>query len=173
MPIHPRPRPGHDQLARHPLRPRRARSRRSPRRSSEQIFPQPGLGRARPRRDLGDAERRRGRSARPGAGATRRDVAAIGITNQRETTVVWDREHRPPGLQRDRLAGPPHRRVLRPAEGRRPRGADRRAHRPGDRRLLLRQQGRVDPRQRRRAPGPAPTPGGWPSARSTPGWSGT
>ena len=37
------------------------------------------------------------------------DLAALGITNQRETTVVWNRQHRPALLQRDRLAGHPHR----------------------------------------------------------------
>ena len=48
------------------------------------------------------------------------DLAALGITNQRETTVVWDREHRPAVLQRDRLAGHPdrpHRRRARSATG--------------------------------------------------------
>src|ERR1700683_3754133 len=31
------------------------------------------------------------RSAMRSAGATARDIAAIGITNQRETTLLWDR----------------------------------------------------------------------------------
>ena len=43
-----------------------------------------------------------------GAGA----VGAIGITNQRETTVLWDRESGEPIVQRHRLAGPPYRRPL-------------------------------------------------------------
>ena len=50
------------------------------------------MGRARRQRDLGDrksAWRSRRWAARS---ITPRDVAAIGITNQRETTVVWDRE---------------------------------------------------------------------------------
>ena len=42
------------------------------------------------------------------AGITAEDIAAISITNQRETTVAWDAENRHPGLQRDRLAVPPH-----------------------------------------------------------------
>ena len=42
-------------------------------------------------------------------------VAAIGITNQRETAVVWDRAHRRAPPPRDRVAGPPHRRPLRRA----------------------------------------------------------
>ena len=40
-------------------------------------------------------------------GATAADIAAIGITNQRETTIVWDREHRRAGVPRHRLAVPP------------------------------------------------------------------
>lgn len=40
------------------------------------------------------------------------DIAAVGITNQRETTLVWDKKHRQAGLQRDRLAGHAHRRDL-------------------------------------------------------------
>jgi glycerol kinase len=42
------------------------------------------------------------RSAR----ATPRDVAAVGITNQRETTVLWDRRTGRAGGARDRMAGP-------------------------------------------------------------------
>ena len=37
------------------------------------------------------------------------DLAALGITNQRETTVVWNQQHRAAVLQRHRLAGHPHR----------------------------------------------------------------
>ena len=36
------------------------------------------------------------------------DIDSIGITNQRETTVVWDRETGEPDLQRHRVAVPPH-----------------------------------------------------------------
>jgi len=41
-------------------------------------------------------------------GRRRAPIAAIGITNQRETTVLWGSRHRPPGAQRDRLARPAH-----------------------------------------------------------------
>ena len=44
------------------------------------------------------------------------EIAAIGITNQRETTVLWDRATRQADPQRHRLAGPPHRRMV-PAHG--------------------------------------------------------
>ena len=36
------------------------------------------------------------------------DIAAIGVTNQRETTIIWDRHTRQAVLQRHRLAGYPH-----------------------------------------------------------------
>ena len=65
------------------------------------------------------------RCARPAS--RRRDVAAIGVTNQRETTVLWDKADRQAGRQRDRLAEPRQRADLRSAEGRRPRGAGPRA----------------------------------------------
>ncbi len=38
------------------------------------------------------------------------DIAAIGITNQRETTLIWDRKTGKADPQRHCLAGPPHRR---------------------------------------------------------------
>src|SRR4030095_13143625 len=56
----------------------------------EQIYPQPGLVEHDP------AELwRRSREVMDGvlskAGASAEDIAALGVTNQRETTVVWDR----------------------------------------------------------------------------------
>jgi glycerol kinase len=52
---------------------------------------QAGLGRTRSSGNLVDAgwRRRRGGRAR---GAQRRAIHALGITNQRETTIVWDRD---------------------------------------------------------------------------------
>lgn len=41
--------------------------------------------------EIWDSQLRAARECLGRAGATARDVAAIGITNQRETTVVWDR----------------------------------------------------------------------------------
>ena len=53
------------------------------------------------------------RDALKKAGLAAKDIAAIGITNQRETTVVWDRATGQGRAPRHRLAGPPHRRRLR------------------------------------------------------------
>lgn len=44
-------------------------------------------------------------------------VAAIGITNQRETTIVWDRETGRPVYNAIVWAVPPHRGPVRGAEG--------------------------------------------------------
>ena len=105
---------------RDPVRPRR----RHPGRGPEGVRP------ASSRRPAGSSTTRTRsgppRSAWPSrpcgrAGIGAEDVAAVGITNQRETTVVWDRADGRAGLQRHRLAGPPHGRVLRPAAGRRAR----------------------------------------------------
>ena len=46
------------------------------------------------------------------SGLSVKDIACIGITNQRETTVVWDRKTGKSHTQRDRLAGSTHRRAL-------------------------------------------------------------
>ena len=54
-------------------------------------LPEARLGRARSRGDLARHARRAARQACRRAGARGRDIAAIGITNQRETTVLWDR----------------------------------------------------------------------------------
>ena len=54
-------------------------------------------------------------SAMNQVGASAADIAAIGITNQRETTIVWDRDTGEPDLPRHRLAVPPHQRLLRRA----------------------------------------------------------
>jgi len=53
-------------------------------------LPQAGLGRARPHANLG-AHPPVIQGAFAKAKIARRDIAAVGVTNQRETTVVWDR----------------------------------------------------------------------------------
>ena len=46
------------------------------------------------------------REALAQAGLDARDIAAIGVTNQRETTILWERATRPAGGQCHRLAKP-------------------------------------------------------------------
>ena len=55
-----------------------------------QYFPQPGWVQHDPT-EIWDSQLRAARGALGRAGARGEDVAAIGITNQRETTLVWDR----------------------------------------------------------------------------------
>src|SRR5256712_11440161 len=55
-----------------------------------QIYPSPGLVEHDPEA-IWSSQLAVGREAMNKAGATAADVAAIGITNQRETTVVWDK----------------------------------------------------------------------------------
>jgi glycerol kinase len=56
-----------------------------------QIFPQAGWVEHDPR-EIWTTQLEVARSALAQAGLTSREIAAIGITNQRETTVVWDRK---------------------------------------------------------------------------------
>ena len=60
------------------------------------------------------------RGAMQKAGATARDIVAIGITNQRETTLVVGPRQRARRASRHRLAGPAHGGFLRATQGRRP-----------------------------------------------------
>ena len=90
--LHRRDRPGHDEHALHPVRPRRRGSSPSTSASTSRSCRRPGWVEHDADGDLaaharGD-RRRAGRAPTLEAG----DIAAIGITNQRETTVVWDRE---------------------------------------------------------------------------------
>jgi len=56
-----------------------------------QIFPQAGWVEHDPK-DIWDSQLEVARAVLQKAGVTARDVAAIGITNQRETTLLWDRK---------------------------------------------------------------------------------
>ena len=110
-----------------------------------QYFPNPGWVEHDPEEIASSAVLLTRRAMRA-AGAKAADIAAIGITNQRETFVVWERASGRPVGQGDRLAMPPQRRHLRtdaPARGR-----DRQAHRPRSRSLLFRLQAEVDARSR-------------------------
>ncbi len=55
-----------------------------------QLFPQPGHVEHDPEA-IWDSQMQTARAALASAGATAADVAAIGVTNQRETTILWDK----------------------------------------------------------------------------------
>jgi glycerol kinase len=59
-------------------------------REFRQIYPHPGWVEHDPR-DLWDSQLATAQEVLVKAGLSARDIAAVGITNQRETTVVWDR----------------------------------------------------------------------------------
>ena len=94
-------------------------------RNSRQIYPAPGQVEHDPE-EIWATTVATVREAMAKAALTARDIAAIGITNQRETTRHLGSRHRQADPQRHRLAGPAHRRCLRRAARKRPRAADRR-----------------------------------------------
>ena len=108
-PLRPRPRPGHDLLPRDPLRQARAARRLGPGGVPAALSPA-RLGGARSPGPLGHDARGSRLAGLRKAGAGRGDVAAVGIANQRETTLLWERRDGPPAPPGDRLAGPAHRR---------------------------------------------------------------
>ena len=84
-----------------------------------QIYPQPGWVEHDPL-EIWATEKRALAEVVGAAHIDPKRIAALGITNQRETTILWDRSTRAAGLQRHRMAVPPDRSPLRHAEGRRP-----------------------------------------------------
>src|SRR5688572_1997619 len=56
----------------------------------EQIYPQPGWVEHDPE-EIWSSQAEVARTVLRDAGMTAKDIVAIGITNQRETTVVWDK----------------------------------------------------------------------------------
>jgi glycerol kinase len=115
-------------------------------REFRQIFPQPGWVEHDPTRS-GRPSWHRARGA--GQAGSGRDIAAIGITNQRETTVLWNRRTGQPLhnaiVWQDRRTEPLCRSCA-------PRAWRRcaRQHRPGHRRLLLGHQAPLAARPRAR-----------------------
>ena len=113
-----------------------------------QIYPQPGWVSHDPEAIWSsqlEAAKQRARSMR---GRRAEDIAAIGITNQRETTVVWDRAT---GRAINDAVVWQCRRTAGICEDLRARGLEpevRGAHRPAHRRLLLRHEGALAARQR-------------------------
>ncbi|HEX2854408.1 MAG TPA: glycerol kinase GlpK [Opitutaceae bacterium] len=69
---------------------RRGRARGTAQQEFPQHFPRPGWVEHDPA-DLWETIRRTARGALAKAGVTGGDIAAIGLTNQRETTLLWDR----------------------------------------------------------------------------------
>ena len=118
----------------------------------EQIFPKPGWVEHDPM-EIWTRSQEVIKGALAKAGITAADLAAVGITNQRETAVVWDRKTGKPvynaivwqDTRTDQIC------AALAADG----GSDRlpAEDRPSAGDLLLRPEGQVDPRQRRRRPG--------------------
>jgi glycerol kinase len=69
---------------------RNGRVRSAAQQELPQIFPAPGLVEHDPEA-IWSSQLSVARAALERAGLAARDVAAIGITNQRETTILWDR----------------------------------------------------------------------------------
>ena len=69
---------------------RRGRARGTAQQEFAQHFPSPGWVEHEPR-DLWESTRRTALAALAEANLTARDIAALGLTNQRETTLLWDR----------------------------------------------------------------------------------
>jgi glycerol kinase len=115
-------------------------------REFRQMFPQPGWVEHDPL-EIWTSQAGVAVEALAGAGVRARDIAAIGITNQRETTIVWDRRT---GLPIANAIVWQDRRTAEACDrfGRTGRAAVPRAHRPGARRLLFGNEARVDPRSR-------------------------
>jgi len=70
---------------------RRGRSRGAAQQEFPQYFPQPGWVEHDPQ-DIWESTRRTALAAVAEANLTSRDLAAVGLTNQRETTILWERK---------------------------------------------------------------------------------
>ena len=159
----PRDRPGDDGNDL-PRRRRRAPGGRPRVPRDPAVVPAAGMGRARSRGDLGERRADGGRGAPWRRDTSARELAAIGITNQRETTVVWERATgrpvHPAIVWQDRRTAA----ALRGLAA----AADPRADGP-------RRPTRTSLRRSSSGSSRAPScpPASWPSARSTPGSCGS
>ena len=129
------------------------RPRRLPAVPARHAVPRPRRGRRRP------AGRARARGGAARSSPRGGPVEAVGITNQRATSIVWDRATRRAGRAGPRLAGPAHHRRV-PHAGRP--GPALRAEPVGH-------EARLAPRHLRQRARPATSA----SARSTHGWRGS
>ena len=115
----------------------------------EQFYPQPGWVEHDPTEIL-TSQMSCAVEALGKAGARPRDVAAIGITNQRETVIVWERATgkpiHPAIVWQDRRTAAQCSALEESGVGE----TISQPHRPGDRPLFLRHQDRVDSGQRAR-----------------------
>ena len=122
------------------------RIRASARRSLTPLYPRPGWVEQDPEeiwRTVAECMS----EAWAACGADSRRIGAIGIANQRETTLVWDRVTGRPVVQRHCLAGPADRETVRRARRSRPRRRGCAAHRTADRSLFFGHQASLDPRR--------------------------
>ena len=99
-----RARPGHDLHPLHAVRPAGPDGLHRPA-GTPPVLPAARLGRARRGRDLVHRQEESCRRHSSEAGVEPRQVVALGVTNQRETTVVWNRHTGVPVGPGDRLAG--------------------------------------------------------------------
>ena len=138
----------------------------------EQIYPQPGWVEHDPM-EIWARTQDVIKGALDKVGVTAADLAAIGVTNQRETTVVWNpRPASPTTMPSSGRTPAPTGYLRRAGQGWRPGSLPRQGRAAaGD--LLLRPQDQVDPGQRRRACARRPRRARPSLATSTPGSSGT
>ena len=131
-----------------------------------QIYPRPGWVEHDPE-DIWSAVVATVREAMAKAGLGAKDVAGIGITNQRETTIVWDRVNGKPIhnaiVWQDRRTAE----ACAALQAAGPRQLVRGENRPGARSVFLRDQDRLAARQCRRRARAQPSRANSPSARST------
>ena len=166
--IHSRARPGHHQLALADIRCQRGRVVAQAQREFTQYFPQPGWV-EHDAREIWESQRATMLEALRAARLAPRDIAAVGITNQRETTVLWDRATGEPVA---RAIVWQDRRTAAACEQLRAAGLEPEiisAHRPAARSLFFRHQARLAARPRARARAHARSAASWPSAPSTAG----
>jgi glycerol kinase len=90
-------------------------------RSCRKSTPQPGWVEHDRAGDLAHCSWSTAREVLSTAGITAAQLRAVGITNQRETTLIWNRRTGQPDSPRHRLAGSPRRAHLRRTSSERPR----------------------------------------------------
>ena len=74
----------------------------------QQIYPKPGWVEHDPM-EIWSSQSSTAAEAISRADLSADSIAAVGVTNQRETTIVWDKKNRQTRLQCDCVARPPHR----------------------------------------------------------------